>query len=215
MDLEKICMMFTMQEPYYGILLSAMERVPAPQITPTAGVGRAGNVFKLYYNPQFIEGLDIDEAIQVLKHEVLHIAFNHFSIWEDENPSPEVQRLRNYAADLEVNGYINTSVMKNLNPLVPSKYGWEKYAGTREYFNRLMQLLEQQRQQARKDAKKKKKQSALKGLRKIEKKCFRLNRQKKMSVAQIAAKLNITEAEVKTHLSTARKHVKSKLAGNV
>lgn len=148
MTIEKLCMMFSMQEPYYGILLSSMERVEMVNCDPkfTIGVGRAGNVFKLYYNKNFIENLDVDTALEILKHETLHVAFNHFSIWENQSPSPEEQNLRNVAADMEVNGYINTAKMKGVKPVLASDFGWENYAGTREYFRRLISKAEQQAQ---------------------------------------------------------------------
>lgn len=69
MDFEKICMMFSMQEPFYGIILSSMERVPEPQCG-TIAVGRRGNVFKLFYNPDFINKFNVDTVLELLKHEV-------------------------------------------------------------------------------------------------------------------------------------------------
>lgn len=69
MDFEKICMMFSMQEPFYGIILSSMERVEDKTV-PTIAVGRFGNVFKLYYNPDFIGKFNTDTVLELLKHEV-------------------------------------------------------------------------------------------------------------------------------------------------
>ena len=69
MDFEKICTIFTMQEPYYGILLSAMDRFPTKQI-PTMGVCQSGNVFRLGYNPDFVADKDLDTMMALLKHEV-------------------------------------------------------------------------------------------------------------------------------------------------
>ena len=79
MEFEKIVMLFTIQEPYYGILLSSMDRIPTDKI-PTLGIARSGNVFKLFYNPNFVNQFDVNTVTQLLKHEVLHVAFNHFSI---------------------------------------------------------------------------------------------------------------------------------------
>lgn len=69
MNFEKICMMFTMQEPYYGILLSSMERIETRD-TATMAVCHVGNVFKLKYNPDFVAKLDVDTTLECLKHEV-------------------------------------------------------------------------------------------------------------------------------------------------
>lgn len=138
MDFEKICMVFTMQEPYYGILLSSMERIPDRRC-PTMGVGRSGNVFRLYYNPDFVEQFDLDTMLEFLKHEILHVAFNHFGLWEDPHPAPDVQKLRNIAADIEVNGYLNKDRIRGIDLEFAENYGWDNFLGTREYYSRLIQ----------------------------------------------------------------------------
>lgn len=146
MDFEKICMMFTMEEPYYGILLSSMVRVPDRTIPAPMGVGRAGNVFKLYYNPDWIEKFDVDTILLCLKHEVLHLAFNHFSIFETPPESPQEQDLRNIAADLEVNCYIDVDRMRGIKPYTVDLFGFPRKQGTREYYRLLMSQAQQQAQ---------------------------------------------------------------------
>ena len=149
MDFEKICMMFTMQEPYYGILLSSMRRIQVKvSECPTMGVARSGNVFKLGYNPDFVNNLDVDTTIEILKHEILHIAFNHLTMWDDENVSKEEHKLRNLAEDLEVNCYLDISKMKGVNPALPEKFGFAKKLGAREYYKKLTDFVQQQQQQA-------------------------------------------------------------------
>ena len=69
MDFEKICMMFTMQEPFYGVILSSMNRTPTDTV-PTLGVRRSGKVFQLGYNPRYIEKLPTESVLELLKHEV-------------------------------------------------------------------------------------------------------------------------------------------------
>ena len=148
MDFEKICMLFTMQEPYYGILLSAMNRVPTNRID-TLAVTQSGNVFKLYYNPNFVGQFDVDTTIQLLKHEVLHCAFNHFTIWdgENKNDSEQMHQLRNIAEDLEVNSYLDRSKMqKEAGGVWPEDLGYDKFEGTREYLKKLLQKNKQQQQ---------------------------------------------------------------------
>ena len=148
MDFEKICMMFTMQEPYYGILLSSMDRVPvSSDKTNLMAVTRSGNIFKLIYNEEFVKTLDVPTTLEIIKHECLHLALNHFTIWKDENPAPEVQKLRNIAADLEVNCYLNRNNIHGLDVLHPSIFGWETELGTREYFKKLIEEAQKQQQQ--------------------------------------------------------------------
>jgi len=143
-------MMFTMQEPFYGILLSSMRRVPIPEVG-TLGVRRSGNVFMLGYNPDFVNKFSVDTVIQLLKHEVLHVALNHFTIWEgqDKNDDEYMHRIRNIAADLEVNSYLDRTKMdQSAGGVWAEDMGWEKCAGTREYFSRLMANLNNRQQQA-------------------------------------------------------------------
>jgi len=134
MDFEKVCMMFAMQEPFYGVILSSMEKIPTDKID-TFAVARSGNVFKLYYNKDFYESLSVDCVLQVLRHEVLHIAFNHFSIWDYETTDPNEHYRRNCAEDLEVNCYLDRSKMDpHVKGLFPKDYGWDEKLGTRKYY---------------------------------------------------------------------------------
>lgn len=152
MDFEKICMLFTMQEPYYGIILSSMDRRPNKNME-TLGVWQSGNVFKLSYNPDFVESLPIDTTLQLLKHECLHIAFNHFTLWDDNNVSPAVHRLCNIAADLEVNCYLDRSkIVKEAGGAFAEDMGFDKKLGARRYFQLLKQKAEQEQEDRQKAA---------------------------------------------------------------
>lgn len=143
MDFEKTCMMFTMQEPFYGILLSSMTREVNKKIG-TIGVSRSGNVFKLLYNPEFIDTLTVDTVLQILKHECMHVAFNHFTIWDDqktENDSAFLHKLRNIAEDLEINCFIDRSkVCKEAGDCFVEDFNFDKDLGTREYLRKLLDM---------------------------------------------------------------------------
>lgn len=146
MDFEKVCTIFTMQEPYYGILLSAMDRFPTKD-TQTIGVRRSGNVFRLGYNPDFIEDKDLPTMMALLKHETLHLALNHLTLWDETNCSDAEHFLHNLAGDLEANCYIDFSNVKGINPKLPEKFGWDRSLGTMEYYKRLSQLMPPPQQQ--------------------------------------------------------------------
>lgn len=146
MDFEKICMMFTMQEPFYGVMLSSMNRTPT-DIIPTLGVRRSGKVFQLCYNPKYIESLPTDSVLELLKHEVLHIALGHFTLWDFPAITQEENDIRNSAEDLEVNCYLKKDIIKSLNGLLPEVFGWENRAGTVEYHKRLTQKVSEMKQQ--------------------------------------------------------------------
>lgn len=145
MDFEKICTIFSMQEPYYGILLSAMDRFPTDKI-PTMGVMRSGNVFRMGYNPAFIADKDLNTMLAYLKHEVLHVAFNHFTLFDKEASCKAEQDLRNIAADMEINGYIDWNNADTNGLVFASHFGWDDKLGTMEYFDRLLKLNQQQQQ---------------------------------------------------------------------
>ena len=154
MDFEKTCTIFTMQEPYYGILLSAMDRYPTKDV-PTLGVRRSGNVFRLGYNPDFIADKDLPTMMALLKHECLHIALNHLTLWDETNITEEEHMLHNMAGDLEANCYIDFSGTKGIHPLFPERFGWDRSLGAMEYYKRLskLNLQQQQKQQAKNPSK--------------------------------------------------------------
>jgi predicted metal-dependent peptidase len=148
MDFEKICMMFSMQEPFYGIILSSMERVEEPACG-TIAVGRRGNVFKLFYNPDFINKFNTDTVLELLKHECLHLALNHFTAMKDKEEAGESHDLCNVAIDLEANCYINRDkVQKEAGGCWCEDFGFKKNEGSREYFNLLKKKLQDEKQQA-------------------------------------------------------------------
>ena len=148
MDFEKICTIFSMQEPYYGILITAMDRFQTDKVE-TLGVRRSGNVFCLGYNPNFIADKDLDTMMALLKHEALHIALNHLTLFEKEPENDAEHRLRNLAMDLEANCYIDFSRTNGIHPFLPADFNWEPCAGAIEYNNRLLQMNQQQQAQAK------------------------------------------------------------------
>ena len=139
MDFEKICTIFSMQEPYYGILLSAMDRYPTKEVD-TMGVRRSGNVFRLGYNPDYIADKDLPTLMAMLKHECIHLAFNVFSMFDTEPSCAAEQKLRNIAADMEANSYIDFSNVSKWIPILAGDFGWDNCLGTIEYYNRLLQM---------------------------------------------------------------------------
>ena len=129
--------MFTMQEPFYGIMLSSMDRIPTTKIE-TLAVGVSGNVFRLYYNPDYVNRFDTNTIMQFIKHECLHTAFNHFKIWKDYGGNRSELDVWNYAFDYEVNSYLDRrQVDPKSNLLWAEDMGWEKCLGSIEYKKRL------------------------------------------------------------------------------
>jgi hypothetical protein len=123
-----------------------MDRFPTDKI-PTMGVCRSGNVFRLGYNPDFVADKDLPTLLCCLKHEAIHVAFNVFTMFSTEPSCPAEQQLRNMAADMEANSYIDWSQARGVSPVFARDFGWDNCLGTIEYYNRLTQLNQQQQPQ--------------------------------------------------------------------
>ena len=212
MDFDRICTIFTLQEPYYGILLSAMDRTPTMMI-PTMGVCRSGNVFKLLYNPHFIADKDLETMIAYLKHEVLHIAFNHFSIWPEKAKSNAEHDLRNLAEDLEINGYIDFSKADPNGLYFPKDFGWQNRLGTMEYYKRVVKMDEENKKKQQKKQDKPKKQKEKVKFSKAQSAVYKMRKEGK-TFEEIASKLNTTPDKVKDILKSVRQSFKTKTAPN-
>jgi predicted metal-dependent peptidase len=87
-----------LKEPYYGFFLIMLNKLWSNRL-PTAGVSKHNINFQLAINPEFWESLSEQHQMGLLKHELLHIAFNHlttFSMFQDK-------KLANVAMDMEIN----------------------------------------------------------------------------------------------------------------
>jgi predicted metal-dependent peptidase len=93
-----------LQEPYYGLFLIALNKVWSERL-PTAGVSKNGINYQLAINPTFWEELSEDHRLGLLKHELLHIAFGHLSVFFSFSD----RKMANIAMDMEINQYIDNS----------------------------------------------------------------------------------------------------------
>ena len=135
---------------FYGHVLSMLAKIETKgenAVVPTFGVGQNPNdiTIKLWYNVDYmdecIEKVGYDRAythfFEVMKHEVLHVVFNHLSM---NMPDKERQSI---AVDLAVNSYLNTdNFIKNPDGsnacMVPQDFGLEPKLSAMNYY----QLLE-------------------------------------------------------------------------
>src|SRR6056300_889441 len=90
-----------LKEPFYGLLLMGLNKEISQRIE-TACVAKDGINVKLVVNDEFYEKQDDKTKIAILKHELLHIAMQHLSMFDQY----ENKQLLNVAADLEINQYI-------------------------------------------------------------------------------------------------------------
>ena len=140
-DLSKIDKQLMLSEPFYGVFLSTLNKVVRKDV-PTAGVCMQGINYQLAVNEEFWDSLQGDKPkMGLLKHELLHICFNHLL---DRDDYPD-QELHNVAADIEINQYIAEEYYPSKDILLPSSYpelNLPLKAGTKVYYGLLKQALE-------------------------------------------------------------------------
>jgi len=90
------------KEPFYGFFLIALNKVWEKRI-PTAGVSKQNINYQLAINEEFWTNLSENHRIGILKHELLHIAYFHLSMYFN---FPD-KKLANIAMDMEINQYID------------------------------------------------------------------------------------------------------------
>lgn len=80
--------------PFYGYLALKLKVIEKPEVG-TAGVDGKGN---MYYNPEFIEGLNTDQLIFLWGHEIGHLIFEHVALKGTRD-----HQLWNMAGDYAIN----------------------------------------------------------------------------------------------------------------
>lgn len=90
------------KEPFYGFFLIMLNKVWTLRV-PTAGVSKNGINYQLSINEKFWDSLSENHKIGLLKHELLHIAYFHLSMYFN---FPD-KKLANIAMDMEINQYID------------------------------------------------------------------------------------------------------------
>ena len=88
--------------PFFGSVVASVGYKENKDI-PTAGTDGE----TIYYNPEYLEGLSVEEQTFIFAHEVCHIAFNH--ILRSEGKDPE---LWNIATDGVINQFLKRDGLK-------------------------------------------------------------------------------------------------------
>ena len=104
-SLSKASKDLMLKEPYYGFFLITLNKLWDSKRVPTAGVSKNGINYQLAINPEFWEGLNENQRLGILKHELLHIAFGHLTTFFKFSN----HKLANVAMDMEINQYIESS----------------------------------------------------------------------------------------------------------
>jgi predicted metal-dependent peptidase len=121
-SLSKASKDLMLKEPYYGFFLIMLNKLWDAKRVPTAGVSKNGINYQLAINPDFWEGLNEEQKLGILKHELLHIAFGHLTTYFKFSD----KRLANVAMDMEINQYIEKSWLPG------GEYSKEEYEALNE-----------------------------------------------------------------------------------
>ena len=100
-SLSKATKDLMLKEPYYGIFLIMLNKFWSKRV-PTAGVSKMGINYQLEINEEFWDKLPDLHKLGILKHELLHIAFGHLSMYFKFSD----KKRANVAMDMELNQYI-------------------------------------------------------------------------------------------------------------
>ena len=139
-QLSRVSKTLIFSEPFYGIFLIGMQKEFSKQCA-TAGVGKHGIGMRLVINPDFFSDLSELHQQGLLKHELLHIAFGHI-ILADKYSN---KKLFNIAADLEINQYINSSMLPPGGLLLSTfpDLKLPRRAGTNKYYKLLEETMDE------------------------------------------------------------------------
>lgn len=135
-SLSKISKTLLLNEPYYGFFLLMLNKFWDNRI-PTACVGKNGINYQLRINEEFWTSLEDPKKMGLLKHELLHIAFNHLTMHFNFSD----KRLANVAMDMEINQYIDSNMLPEGGITLESypELNLNERAGCRYYYDRLRQ----------------------------------------------------------------------------
>jgi predicted metal-dependent peptidase len=136
-SLGKISKDLILKEPYYGLFLIKLNKVWSTKL-PTAGVSKNNINFQLAINPEFWNSLSDEHKLGLLKHELLHIAFNHLGIFFKFSD----RKLANVAMDMEINQYILPEYLPE-GGIDINNYedlNLDRKAGCRYYYDKLRQF---------------------------------------------------------------------------
>jgi predicted metal-dependent peptidase len=126
-----------LKEPYYGIFLIMLNKVWSKKV-PTAGVSKNGINYQLTINEDFWTSLSELHMLGLLKHELLHIAFGHLTMYFKFSN----KKLANVAMDMEINQYIDKDWLPEggINIDDYADLNLERKAGCRYYYDMLQKL---------------------------------------------------------------------------
>lgn len=102
-DMGRLSAKFTIKEPFYGHVSRYVSKI-ADDSVGTAGVrvNKRGK-YEMLYSPRFFQGITEEESFAVLKHEYLHIIFQHIT---SRKKGESNHKRWNIATDLAINSFL-------------------------------------------------------------------------------------------------------------
>ncbi len=142
-SLAKASKELMMIEPFYGFFLIMLNKIWTKTQVPTAGVCKNGINYQLCINEDFWDSLDKKKELGILKHELLHVAFNHLTHFYFPD-----KRLANIAMDMEINQYIDKTWLPEDGIFIENYADLEldHKAGCNYYYKKLQQAKEDKEQ---------------------------------------------------------------------
>ena len=133
------------KEPFYGFFLLMLNKVWDNKRVPTAGVSKNGINYQLAINEDFWTELSEAHRIGLLKHELLHIAYFHLSMYFN---FPD-KRMANIAMDMEINQYIDPEFLPEGGVNIDDypDLNLDRKAGCRYYYDMLKQAQQQKKEE--------------------------------------------------------------------
>lgn len=134
-DIGKVSKNLMFKEPFYGLFLMSLNKDVNEQVKETS-ISKNSINCQLSINPNYWKGLSEKHKEGVLKHQLIHLAFQH--VLDRDNFSDK--EVFDIATDLEVNQYI-TPENRPESFKIPSdykEYNLKPRDGFRSYYNILL-----------------------------------------------------------------------------
>ena len=144
--ITKLSIKLVSQHRYYASFLSRMTKIATKEIT-TAGVGFNKNGdLTLYYNQEWLEKMEVKDAMGVMAHEVLHVFLRHLT--RLPKCGDKYDTIRNWACDIAINQLIKKSPTISLpkEALMPDQFKMPEDKCAEWYFEELKKRQDEQEQ---------------------------------------------------------------------
>ncbi len=125
-DIEKIKRKMLVKYPFFGSIVASVNYKPNKSIQTAGTDGKL-----IYYNPDFLANLSIEEQVFTLAHEVCHIAFNHILRSEGKDANTW-----NIATDAVINAHLKRDGLKMIDGVVDIDEAI--YYDAEEYYEKIL-----------------------------------------------------------------------------